>query len=110
MRLIFIYSSSFIILHFIYSFLLASLYIEIMGAKSSKAAVIIDPSKANIYDTFSNYQDTTATDDAATDDVAIDYMKEFWYIQAVITAFILIYSVSFYTTVYLRRRTKYSYK
>ena len=99
MRLIFIYSSSFIILHFIYSFLLASLYIEIMGAKSSKAAVIIDPSKANIYDTFSNYQDTTATDD-----VKIDYMKEFWYIQAVITAFIFIYSVSFYTTVYLRRR------
>ena len=76
-----------------------------MGAKSSKAAVVIDPSKANIYDTFSNYQDATATDD-----VAIDYMKEFWYIQAVITAFILIYSVSFYTTVYLRRRTKYSYK
>jgi len=76
-----------------------------MGAKSSKAAVVIDPSKANIYDTFSNYQDATATDD-----VAIDYMKEFWYIQAVITAFIFIYSVSFYTTVYLRRRTKYSYK
>ena len=75
-----------------------------MGAKSSKAAVVIDPSKANIYDTFSNYQDATATDD-----VAIDYMKEFWYIQAVITAFIFIYSVSFYTTVYLRR-TKYSYK
>jgi hypothetical protein len=75
-----------------------------MGAKSSKAAVIIDPSKANIYDTFSNYQDATATDD-----VAIDYMKEFWYIQAVITAFIFIYSVSFYTTVYLRKR-KYSYK
>ncbi len=76
-----------------------------MGAKSSKAAVVIDPSKANIYDTFSNYQDTTATDD-----VAIDYMKEFWYIQRVIMAFIIIYSVSFYTTVYLRRRTKYSYK
>ena len=77
-----------------------------MGAKSSKAAVIIDPSKANIYDTFSNYQDATATDD-----VAIDYMKEFWYIQRVIMAFIIIYSVSFYTTVYLRRRrTKYSYK
>jgi hypothetical protein len=76
-----------------------------MGAKSSKASVIVEPSKANIYDTFSNYQDATATDD-----VAIDYMKEFWYIQAVITAFIFIYSVSFYTTVYLRRRTKYSYK
>ncbi len=77
-----------------------------MGAKSSKAAVVIDPSKANIYDTFSNYQDATATDD-----VAIDYMKEFWHIHAVITAFIIIYSVSFYTTVYLRRRrTKYSYK
>ncbi len=77
-----------------------------MGAKSSKAAVVIDPSKANIYDTFSNYQDATATDD-----VAIDYMKEFWYIQRVIMAFILIYSVSFYTAVYLRRRrTKYSYK
>uniref|UniRef100_A0A6C0LK27 Uncharacterized protein n=1 Tax=viral metagenome TaxID=1070528 RepID=A0A6C0LK27_9ZZZZ len=77
-----------------------------MGAKSSKAAVVIDPSKANIYDTFSNYQDATATDD-----VAIDYMKEFWHIQAVITAFIIIYSVSFYTAVYLRRRrTKYSYK
>ena len=78
-----------------------------MGAKSSKAAVIIDPSKANIYDTFSNYQDTQDT--TATDDVAIDYMKEFWYIQRVIMAFIIIYSVSFYTTVYLRKR-KYSYK
>jgi hypothetical protein len=76
-----------------------------MGAKSSKAAVVIDPSKANIYDTFSNYQDATATDD-----VAIDYMNEFWYIQRVIMAFIIIYSVSFYTAVYLRRRTKYSYK
>lgn len=75
-----------------------------MGAKSSKAAVVIDPSKANIYDTFSNYQDATATDD-----VKIDYMKEFWYIQRVIMAFIIIYSVSFYTAVYLRR-TKYSYK
>lgn len=75
-----------------------------MGAKSSKAAVVIDPSITNTYDTFSNYQDATATDD-----VAIDYMKEFWHIQAVITAFIFIYSVSFYTTVYLRR-TKYSYK
>ena len=64
MRLIFIYSSSFVI----HSFLLASLYIEIMGAKSSKAAVVIDPSKANIYDTFSNYQDATATDDVADDD------------------------------------------
>ena len=73
-----------------------------MGAKSSKAAVIIDPSRTNTYDTFSNYQD-------ATDDVAIDYMKEFWHIQAVITAFIIIYSVSFYTAVYLRKR-KYSYK
>jgi hypothetical protein len=77
-----------------------------MGAKSSKAAVVIDPSKANIYDTFSNYQDATATDD-----VKIDYMNEneFWHIQAVITAFIIIYSVSFYTAVYLRKR-KYSYK
>lgn len=75
-----------------------------MGAKSSKASVIVEPSITNTYDTFSNYQDATATDD-----VAIDYMKEFWYIHAVITAFILIYSVSFYTTVYLRR-TKYSYK
>ena len=80
-----------------------------MGAKSSKAAVVIDPSRTNTYDTFSNYQDTQDT--TATDDVAIDYMKEFWYIQRVIMAFILIYSVSFYTAVYLRRRrTKYSYK
>jgi len=72
-----------------------------MGAKSSKAAVIIDPSKANIYDTFSNYQD----------DVAIDYMKEFWYIQRVIIAFIIIFSLASYMIVYLRRRrTKYAYK
>ena len=73
-----------------------------MGAKSSKAAVIIDPSKANIYDTFSNYQN---------DDVAIDYTKEFWYIQRVIMAFIIIFSLASYMIVYLRRRrTKYAYK
>jgi hypothetical protein len=73
-----------------------------MGAKSSKAAVIIDPSKANIYDTFSNYQD---------DDFAIDYTKEFWYIQRVIMAFIIIFSLASYMIVYLRRRrTKYAYK
>ena len=73
-----------------------------MGAKSSKAAVIIDPSKANIYDTFSNYQD---------DDFAIDYTKEFWYIQRVIIAFIIIFSLASYMIVYLRRRrTKYAYK
>lgn len=76
-----------------------------MGAKSSKASVIVEPSITNTYDTFSNYQDATATDD-----VAIDYMKEFWYIQRVIMAFIIIYSVSFYSFIYLRRRTKYSYK
>jgi len=73
-----------------------------MGAKSSKAAVIIDPSKANIYETFSNYQD---------DDFAIDYTKEFWYIQRVIMAFIIIFSLASYMIVYLRRRrTKYAYK
>jgi hypothetical protein len=73
-----------------------------MGAKSSKAAVIIDPSKANIYETFSNYQD---------DDFAIDYTKEFWYIQRVIMAFTIIFSLASYMIVYLRRRrTKYAYK
>jgi hypothetical protein len=72
-----------------------------MGAKSSKAAVIIDPSKANIYETFSNYQD---------DDFAIDYTKEFWYIQRVIMVFIIIFSLASYMIVYLRRRTKYAYK
>lgn len=72
-----------------------------MGAKSSKAAVIVEPSITNTYDTFSNYQD---------DDFAIDYTKEFWYIQRVIMAFIIIFSLASYMIVYLRRRTKYTYK
>ena len=73
-----------------------------MGAKSSKAAVIVEPSITNTYDTFSNYQN---------DDVAIDYTKEFWYIQRVIFAFIIIFSLASYMIVYLRRRrTKYAYK
>ena len=77
-----------------------------MGAKSSKAAVVIDPSKANIYDTFSNYQDT----DTDTDTDTYRDISGFFYLYSIIIAIVFVYNIILYSFIYLRRRTKYSYK
>lgn len=72
-----------------------------MGAKSSKAAVVIDPSKANIYDTFSNYQDTdTDINTFIYDNVINDELN----IYSIIMAIVLGYSIVFYSFVYFRRQ------
>jgi hypothetical protein len=77
-----------------------------MGAKSSKAAVVIDPSITNTYDTFSNYQDATDMIDFTKDYVINDKS----HIYSIIMGILLVYSIVFYSFIYLRRRTKYSYK
>jgi len=82
-----------------------------MGAKSSKAAVVIDPSKANIYDTFSNYQDTDDVDTSSMIDFTKDYViNDKSHIYSIIMGILLVYSIVFYSFIYLRRRTKYLYK
>jgi hypothetical protein len=83
-----------------------------MGAKSSKAAVVIDPSKANIYDTFSNYQDTDDVDTSSMIDFTKDYViNDKSHIYSIIMGILLVYSIVLYSFIYLRRRrTKYSYK
>lgn len=73
-----------------------------MGAKSSKAAVVIDPSITNTYDTFSNYQDTDTDTYRDT--------SGFFYLYSIIIAIVFVYNMILYSFIYLRRRTKYSYK
>ena len=82
-----------------------------MGAKSSKAAVVIDPSRTNTYDTFSNYQDTDDVDTSSMIDFTKDYViNDKSHIYSIIMGILLVYSIVFYSFIYLRRRTKYSYK
>ena len=71
-----------------------------MGAKSSKAAVVIDPSITNTYDTFSNYQDTDIYKDTNG-----------FYLYSIIIAIVFVYNIILFSFIYLRRRrTKYAYK
>ena len=62
-----------------------------MGAKSSKSAVVVSPSKTIVYDTFGNYEDTDIYDTSNN-------------IYSIIMAIVLGYSIIFYTFVYFRRR------
>ena len=71
-----------------------------MGAKSSKAAVIVEPSITNTYDTFSNYQDTDIYKDTSG----------FFYLYSIIIAIVFVYNIILFSFIYLRRRTKYTYK
>lgn len=64
-----------------------------MGAKSSKAAVVVNPSRTFGYDTFGNYEDT--------DNVIYDTSN---IIYSIIMAIVLGYSIVFYSFVYFRRR------
>lgn len=66
-----------------------------MGAKSSKAAVAIDPSKTNVYDTFGNYEDT---------DVSTFIYDTSNNIYSIILAIVFVYSIVFYSFINLRRR------
>jgi hypothetical protein len=64
-----------------------------MGAKSSKAAVVVNPSRTFGYDMFGNYEDT--------DTVIYDTSNN---IYSIIMAIVLGYSIVFYSFVYFRRR------
>jgi hypothetical protein len=72
-----------------------------MGAKSSKAAIVVSPSKTFGYDTFGNYEDTdTDINTFIYDNVINDELN----IYSIIMAIILGYSIVFYSFVYFRRR------
>lgn len=64
-----------------------------MGAKSSKAAVVVNPSRTFGYDRFGNYEDT--------DTVIYDTLNN---IYSIIMAIVLGYSIVFYSFIYFRRR------
>jgi hypothetical protein len=70
-----------------------------MGAKSSKAVVVVNPSRTFGYDTFGNYEDTD-TNTFIYDNVINDK----WTLYSIIAAIIFGYSIIFYSFVYLRRR------
>jgi hypothetical protein len=74
-----------------------------MGAKSSKAAIVVSPSKTFGYDTFGNYEDTDTDTDINTfiyDNVINDELN----IYSIIMAIVLGYSIVFYSFVYFRRQ------
>jgi hypothetical protein len=70
-----------------------------MGAKSSKAAIVVSPSKTFGYDTFGNYEDTDINT-FIYDNVINDELN----IYSIIMAIVLGYSIIFYSFVYFRRQ------
>lgn len=72
-----------------------------MGAKSSKAAVVVNPSRTFGYDTFGNYEDTDTSINTFINDNVIN---DKWTLYSIIAAIIFGYSIVFYSFVYFRRR------
>lgn len=68
-----------------------------MGAKSSKSAVVVSPSKTIVYDTFGNYEDK----DTDISTLIYDTSNN---IYSIIMAIVLGYSIIFYSFIYFRRR------
>jgi hypothetical protein len=66
-----------------------------MGGKQSKEAVDMSSPKYNIYDKFNNNTDTDPNNK--------DYINPYFYIYSVIMAIVLVYSIVFYTSIYIRR-------
>jgi hypothetical protein len=66
-----------------------------MGGKQSKEAVDMSSPKYNIYDKFNNNTDT--------DQNNTDYINPYFYVYSVIMTIVLVYSIVFYTSIYIRR-------
>jgi hypothetical protein len=66
-----------------------------MGGKQSKEAVDMSSPKYNIYDKFNNNTDTDPNN--------TDYINSYFYVYSVIMAIVLVYSIVFYTSIYIRR-------
>jgi len=66
-----------------------------MGGKQSKEAVDMSSPKYNTYDTFNNNTDNDPNN--------TDYINPYFYVYSVIMAIVLVYSIIFYTSIYIRR-------
>jgi hypothetical protein len=66
-----------------------------MGGKQSKEAIDMSSPKYNIYDKFNNNTDTDPNN--------TDYINPYFYVYSVIMAIVLVYSIVFYTSIYIRR-------
>lgn len=66
-----------------------------MGGKQSKEAVDMSSPKYNIYDKFNNNTDTDPNN--------TDYINPYFYVYSVIMTIVLVYSIVFYTSIYIRR-------